>query len=241
MGGLRKKLPVTTGAFVAGALSLAGFPLLAGFFSKDLVLSSLEGKAAWIPWAMLMGAAFLTAFYMGRVIIKAFFGPVSEKASHAHEAGVLFDIPLAILTALALGAGYLGPKLAFFNRAQYEAHYTGLTPLLASAMSIFGLLGAWLIFRNGGKAPLAGALERLDAAAYVDRAWATGYREVLGGVSRVSAWFDRYIIDGLVNLSGWATIEAAEGMKKVQTGKVRDYVMYLGAGAVALVFWAALR
>jgi NADH-quinone oxidoreductase subunit L len=241
MGGLRKKLPVTTGAFVIGALSLAGFPLLAGFFSKDLVLTALEGKAGWVPWAMLMGSAFLTAFYMGRVLIKAFWGPVSAKAEHAHEAGVLFDIPLAILSALALSAGFLGPKLAWLNFTVYEAHFVGLTPIAATVMALGGLGAAIAVFGKGGKAPLAGAIERLDAAAYVDRAWAAGYREVLGGVSRVSGWVDRYLIDGLVNLSGWATIEAAEGVKKVQTGKIRDYVMVLGAGALALVFWAALR
>ena len=74
MGGLRRKLPLTTAAFVIGALSLSGFPGFAGFFSKDLVLSSLEGKAHWVPWALLMGSAFLTAFYMGRVLLKVFFG-----------------------------------------------------------------------------------------------------------------------------------------------------------------------
>src|SRR6185295_15091188 len=68
MGGLRKKMPLTTIAFVIGALSLSGVPGFAGFFSKDLVLTTLEGRALWIPWAMLMGSAFLTAFYMGRVL-----------------------------------------------------------------------------------------------------------------------------------------------------------------------------
>ena len=241
MGGLRKTMPATAITFTIGAFSLAGFPMMAGFFSKDLVLTVLEGKGAWVPWGMLMGAAFLTAFYMGRVLIKAFLGAPSEKAAHAHEGGLLFEVPLALLAGLALGAGTLGPRLAWMNGVEYTAHYVGLTPTVATAMALGGLAASWLVFGRGGQAPLAAALERLDAAAYVDRAWAGGYRYVLGGISRASGWVDRYVIDGLVNLSGWATIEAAEGVKKVQTGKIRDYVMYLGAGALALVFWAATR
>ncbi len=86
MGGLRKKMPWTALTFGLGALSLAGVPGFAGFFSKDLVLEAVEGKLGSIPWAMLLATAFLTAFYMGRVVIKAFFGAPSAKAAHAHEA-----------------------------------------------------------------------------------------------------------------------------------------------------------
>jgi NADH:ubiquinone oxidoreductase subunit 5 (subunit L)/multisubunit Na+/H+ antiporter MnhA subunit len=241
MGGLRKTMPLTWRAFTIGALALAGFPPLAGFFSKDLVLHSLAESGHYVPYALLLGAAFLTAFYMSRVVIKAFFGEPSEKAKHAHDGGPTFDIPLATLTAMAISAGFLGPKLAQGANRQYELHLFALTPALATAATLLGIGLAWVIFGKGGKAPLAAQLEALDAASYVDKAWAFGYRSVLGGVSSLSAWFDRYIIDGIINLSGYATIEAAEGAKKFQTGKVRDYVMYVGAGALALVFWAVIR
>jgi NAD(P)H-quinone oxidoreductase subunit 5 len=123
----------------------------------------------------------------------------------------------------------------------YEVHLLKLTPLVATMSSVLGIAVAIAIFGKGGTAPLASILERWDQAAYVDRAWAWGYRSVLGGISGISGWFDRYVVDGLVNLSGYATIEAAQRIKVINSGKVRDYVVYLGAGALALVFWAVLR
>ncbi len=88
MGGLAKKMKLTTVTFVVGALALAGFPGFSGFFSKDLILEALYEKQLWGPLALLMLAAFLTAFYMGRVVFLAFFGKPSEAAEHAHESGI---------------------------------------------------------------------------------------------------------------------------------------------------------
>ncbi|HEX7602980.1 MAG TPA: NADH-quinone oxidoreductase subunit L, partial [Polyangiaceae bacterium] len=101
MGGLAKKMPLTGAAFVIGALALAGIPGFSGFFSKDLVLESVEGKLGHVPWIALLFTAFLTAFYMGRVVVVAFFGkPSGEKAEHAHEAGWSMRGPLVVLATL---------------------------------------------------------------------------------------------------------------------------------------------
>src|SRR5690606_31394711 len=135
MGGLRRKLPLTAAAFGIGALSLAGVPGLAGFFSKDLVLTEVEGRAGWIPWALLMISAFLTAFYMGRVYVQAFLGRPSAKPEHAHEPGLAMTAPLVLLAVPSVIAGFFGGALAHFVGAAYEAHF-GLTPILASAMAV---------------------------------------------------------------------------------------------------------
>ncbi len=81
MGGLGRRMPVTTATFAVGALSLAGVPPFAGFASKDTVLAALEGRAGWIPWALLLATAFLTAFYMGRVLVRTFLGRLSAAAA----------------------------------------------------------------------------------------------------------------------------------------------------------------
>jgi NADH-quinone oxidoreductase subunit L len=240
MGGLRRKLPLTTAAFVIGALSLAGVPGFAGFFSKDLVLSSLEGRGGWVPWAMLMACAFLTAFYMGRVIIKAFFGALSKQGEHAHEGSLAMTLPLVVLAVPSLLSGLLGGALATQLRAEYHLHL-GLTPLLASALALLGLLGAVVVFGKGGTAPLAGTLERLDAYSAVDKAWAAAYRVGLLGTSAVLGWVDRYVVDGLINLSGWVTIEAGVAVRRIQTGRVRDYALAVAAGAAVAVLFVVLR
>ena len=240
MGGLRKKLPLTTAAFVIGALSLAGFPGFAGFFSKDLVLTSLEGKAHWVPWTMLMGSAFLTAFYMGRVLVKAFGGEPSEKSAHAHEGGLAMTGPLVILAIPSLLAGLLGGWIAAQMNAPYQLH-VGLTPLVASSLSLSGLVASYFVFRKGGTAPLAATLEKLDAFSLVDRAWTATYRVGLLGLSSMAGWFDRYVVDGLMNATGFAALEGGESARQFQTGKVRDYALMVVAGVVVLALIGVLR
>ncbi|MBE2250779.1 MAG: NADH-quinone oxidoreductase subunit L [Myxococcus sp.] len=240
MGGLRKKLPLTTGAFVIGALSLAGVPGFAGFFSKDLVLSSLEGKASWVPWAMLLFAAFLTAFYMGRVVIKVFWGEPGARAEHAHEGNLAMTGPLVVLAVPSLASGVLGGWLATQTSAEYHLHL-GLTPVLATVMSLAGLGAAVVVFGRGGKAPLTAVLERLDTFSLVDRAWAGGYRLGLLGVSALAGWVDRYLIDGLMNFAGWAALEGGTSARRLQTGLVRDYALMVVVGVLALVLIGVLR
>jgi NADH-quinone oxidoreductase subunit L len=231
MGGLRKKMPLTTLTFVIGALSLAGIPGFAGFFSKDLVLSTLEGRFGWIPWAMLMASAFLTAFYMGRVLCLAFFGPLSHKAEHAHEAPLWMSGPLLVLAVPSVVAGFFGGWLAHTVGAEHETHF-GLTPIVASTMAIAGLVGAIAVYGKRRDAQVAAAIERLDRASAVDRMWELGYRRALLGVSSVLGWFDRYVIDGLMNFTGYTTIEAGAAVRGAQTGRVRHYVVAVVLGAV---------
>jgi NADH-quinone oxidoreductase subunit L len=241
MGGLKLKMPLTTAAFTIGSLSLAGVPPFAGFFSKDLVLASLEGRFYWIPWALLVGAAFLTAFYMGRVLFMAFFGKPSEKALHAHEGDAPIWLPLVVLMIPAVAAGFLGKLLAQAAGAHYEVHLIGLTPIVATTAGLSGLLGSWFFFGRGTIAPPPGLLGRLDQASYVDRFWELGYRKVLLTVGGLLGWIDRYVVDGLMNGLGWASIEVGHALRKEQTGRVRDYAFFVALGVVLLVLWGSRR
>src|SRR5215510_14414107 len=84
MGGLAKKMPQTTIVFLVGTLSLAGIPLFGGFLSKEEVLGAVLAGQQTGPFALLMLVAFLTAFYMFRVVFVAFFaGPAPVAVAHA--------------------------------------------------------------------------------------------------------------------------------------------------------------
>jgi NADH:ubiquinone oxidoreductase subunit 5 (subunit L)/multisubunit Na+/H+ antiporter MnhA subunit len=241
MGGLKKTMPLTTAAFGLGALSLAGVPPLAGFFSKDLVLHTLEGKMSWLPWTMLMAAAFLTAFYMGRVLIKAFFGELSHKAEHAHEGGVALWGPLVVLMVPAALSGFLGGTLAHGMRVEYEVHLFSLTPIVATTMGLSGLLSAVLVFGRGGTAPLAAMLERMDRASAVDRLWEALYRGALLRLARAIGWIDRYVVDGVINALGYGAIEIGAGVRRLQSGLIRDYAFAVALGAVLLALWGTWK
>ena len=114
MGGIWKKIPFTYAMMWIGSLALAGIPVFAGYYSKDIVL-----EAAWADhtgfgnFAYWMGiaAAVMTAFYSWRLIIMTFHGTprASEDVmSHIHESPLVMTIPLAILAIGAVTAGFIG-------------------------------------------------------------------------------------------------------------------------------------
>jgi NADH-quinone oxidoreductase subunit L len=107
-GGLRRIMPVTFITMLIGSAALAGFPLLAGFWSKDEIIHHAMLQHPLLGMMGLITAA-LTAFYTFRMIFLAFFGPerVPEGVS-AHESGRWIQLPLVVLAVGALSAGYLG-------------------------------------------------------------------------------------------------------------------------------------
>lgn len=112
MGGMRKAMPHTFWTFIVGSLALAGFPMTAGFFSKDEILIAGDLWAGQgfatgnlVYWVGL-AAAFVTTFYMARACFLVFFG---ENRSHhpPHESGKLMVGPLMLLAALSIVSGYI--------------------------------------------------------------------------------------------------------------------------------------
>lgn len=232
---------MTATVFAVGALSLAGVPGFAGFFSKDLVLTSVEGKGGWVPWGLLMGAAFLTALYMGRVLVKAFLGPPSQAALHAHEPGPSMTGPLLLLAVPAVFAGLLGAWLAPKFGVDYHLHL-GLTPLVASAVALLGLAAALVVFGSAGRgAPWAATLEWFDRESFIDKGWEVLYRQVLLRVSGWARWVDRYLVDGVINAVGWGTLEAGAAVRPLQTGRTRHYVFAVMVGALVLAWFGGWR
>jgi len=240
MGGLARRMPLTAVTFGLGALSLSGIPPLAGFASKDAILTALEGRAGWIPWALLLATAFLTAFYMGRVLVLTFLGKPSSAAAHAHESSPVMTVPLIALAIPTVVGGLLGPWLARGLGGEMHLHL-GLTPVLASLAGLGGLLLSLVTYLRGREAPLAATVAALDRASAVDRVWAFGYRSVLLPLSAVLRWIDRYLVDGLMNGVGWGTLETGQALRPVQTGRTRDYALAVVVGAVLLLVLGAWR
>ena len=109
MGGLKKHMPVTYWTFFISALTIAGIPPLAGFFSKDEVLyhSLMDGNI--IFWGMGISAALLTAFYMFRLVFMTFHGESRfDPSVHPHESPKVMTMPLVVLAGLATVGGLLG-------------------------------------------------------------------------------------------------------------------------------------
>ena len=109
MGGLRKQMPVTFATFLLATVALAGVPLTSGFLSKDAILAGALGFGGFAhPQHFLIplfgfAAAFLTAYYMFRLVFVTFYGePADERVSQAHESPRAMTIPLVVLASLSL-------------------------------------------------------------------------------------------------------------------------------------------
>ncbi|MBE3072733.1 MAG: NADH-quinone oxidoreductase subunit L, partial [Acidobacteria bacterium] len=129
MGGLKRDLPVTYWTFVVGALAIAGVPGLAGFFSKDEILFRTFAAGHTWMWAIAVAASLLTGIYMFRLVFMAFHGerahPADAKAhgamhAHLHDAPRSMAIPLVLLAAGCVLAGYVGVPAALGGQNRIE-------------------------------------------------------------------------------------------------------------------------
>ena len=241
MGRLARAMPVTAATFVVGTLALAGVWPLAGFFSKEAVLASVwEGQLTG-PFLLLALTAFLTAFYMFRVVFVVFFGR-AHAGAHPHEAPALMAIPLWVLGALTVVVGLARAThvIAFGGEHRGPPWLAPLSLGLAGA----GVALAWATYQRSWISPagLASALRPLDFLARrrygLDALYAGLYRGFILGFSRLIGWLDRYLVDGLLNVASALTLRAGDLLRKIQSGRAQDYVYGVAFGVLLLVLWA---
>jgi NADH-quinone oxidoreductase subunit L len=221
MGGLRKEMPRTFWTFVIGSLSLAGIIPLAGFFSKDEILATLdyEGYQAFM-WVAIAGA-FVTAFYMTRAVALTFFGTYKGHG-HPHESPALMTVPLIILAVPSAIAGVLNiPGVNFGGFGNFTSwvgarvvpmgdhHPEAIDWTLAAYGLTAGVLGitlGWMLFgRDAESQPERDRLEipvlypLLRQKYYMDHLALGVVAAVKGPTARAVDWINTYVLDGIVN------------------------------------------
>jgi NADH-quinone oxidoreductase subunit L len=247
-----KKIPITHGTFLIGALAIAGVPPLAGFFSKDEILIHAWQRS---PLLYAIGAltAFLTAFYVFRAVALAFWGESRVDAeTHVHEPPPIMTLPLALLAALSVAGGWIGSALGawlspvFAGAAREVRIAHGLESALMAGSVVAGLggigLAVWLYWARPQLAPrlasAAGALYRLvENKYYVDEIYGAVIVRPMVAVSRKFLWrvMDAGVIDGAVNLVGLQAAVTGEVLRRIQSGNIRSYAGWVVLGAVAVV------
>ena len=143
MGGLRKKIPITYATMLIGTLAIAGIPGLAGFFSKDEILwQAYSHPHAWfrVVYALGLMTAGMTAFYMWRLMALTFYGEARvdpKVAAHIHESPKVMTVPLMVLAAGSVLAGWIGvPKLWSIFPDGFRTLETWLAGVLGNAATI---------------------------------------------------------------------------------------------------------
>jgi len=242
MRGLGRKMPQTTIVFVVGTFSLAGIPFFGGFFSKEEILGATLAGGFPGPFAMLLFGAFLTAFYMFRVVFITFAGAPAGAHGHehhAHDPPFSMALPLWILALLSVGVGIL--FALWHPKAEFEM-LGWLTPA-AVLVALAGIALAYLVYQRRviSAEILARAFTPIRVAAlrrfWLDDVFAFVYRAVMLSLSRLVGWIDRYLVDGILNvLSAW-TLMAGDRLRSLQSGRAQDYVYGIALGVLLLMLW----
>ncbi len=251
MGGLHKYMPITNICFLIGTIAISGFWPLAGFFSKDEIVSACFNFSPALGWFMTLVSG-MTSFYMFRLYYVIFWGQSYYELDPEHRkrpAEVPFVMwgPLVFLSLISVMAGWI--PFGHFISADGLPAEIHLQHFQFSSVAWFSLLAATIGFAlatwmyAGKKQPVADALARrfprLHKAAlnrfYIDDAWQFfTHKIVFSCFSIPIAWFDRHVIDGFFNFSAWATQEGGEAIRPWQSGDVRAYAAWFLAGSVGL-------
>jgi NADH-quinone oxidoreductase subunit L len=259
MGGLKTYMPITFLTFFVSVLAIAGFPPLAGFFSKDEILWLAASNHHWGIWFAALCGAGMTAFYMFRQLFMTFYGECRadhHTREHLHESPPVMTMPLVVLAIGAVFAGFIGlpavlggSQFAHWLEPVIHAHEEhhgshalewGLMALSVGIASLGAFL-AYLMYRRESLSPaiftnLAGGVfyKLFDRKWYLDEIYQVLFVNGSLLLARALSAFDAYVVDGIVN--GAATVTRFVSWLN---GIFDNYVIDGIVNAIAnITFWA---
>jgi NADH-quinone oxidoreductase subunit L len=259
MGGLRRKMPTTFWTMLLAGGALAALPPLAGFWSKDEILSAAFGNGQLVLYAVGLVTAALTAFYVTRALWMTFYGEPRDHHlyDHAHESPSVMTLPLI---TLAVGTATLGIALgwppetgfihSFLNRvfepegvAEHVPEWAVIVGLasLSVATGLIGIgVGVSMYVRHrpdpAALTRAAGPVYRiLVNKYYVDELYDHRFVEAARAFAGAAWAFDIHIVDGLANRLGWVLDMGGRGLRRAQTGIVGNYALTIVAGLLLML------
>ena len=241
MGSLRKYMPITHITFLIAALSIAGFPGFAGFFSKDEILVAAYENNMLI-YISSVTVAFLTAFYIFRLYFAVFWGEDKKYEHTPHESPLSMTIPLIFLAILSFAGGYIPfSEYVTADKMSFTSHLNLPLAAIASSVGIFGIILAFVFYKKVSDLP-----DRFAKAFgvfykwtyhkfYFDEIYQFVTKKILFGiVASGAAWFDKNIVDASMIGIGNKTMSISHKIKGMQSGKFQDYAMAFVGGGVIL-------
>ena len=269
MGGLGRKMKITGVTALIGTLAISGVPFLAGFFSKDAILSGtltsglLAGNGGDVVYILLLITAAMTAAYMFRWYYGIFAGASrvdKHAAEHVHESPPVMTWPLGILAVGSIVVGYLGlPEFAFPNliqrwlepaTAKVDFNTCRSAPIGCSSacpilMVALGLGVGWWVYHLRKGAPVASMKDsNLAGASRGALGFDALYRILFvasgEGVAGGIATLDREVVDRGLTGTGAAVGLLGRLATALQSGFTRAYAFAMLLGVVTLVVVAAL-
>ncbi len=246
MGGLHRYMPVSSWTFLIAALAISGIPPLAGFYSKDVILEAAF-HYSFIIWLTGFIVAGLTAFYMFRLYFRIFHHREKTYAHPPREESNYMKIPLIFLAVLTFTVGWLFTPFSKYvspTREAFHYHIHWTDPLVWGSMliALSGIVAAWIFYYKPTAYPdkIAKSLGVLYTWTknkfYVDEAYLFVTKKIIfDKISKPAAWFDRNIVDGMMDAIGNTTVWISEKIKPIQSGRLQEYAIYFIYGVVILI------
>jgi len=265
MGGLKDKIPYTYSVMVIGTLALTGFPLTAGYFSKDAIIESAyvaHNPFAFYGFAMTVIAAGLTSFYSWRLIFKTFHGEPHDQQHYeaAHEAPMWMLVPIGILAAGSILAGFpfkevfAGHGVEEFFRESLKMHPHIIDEMhhipqaiafLPTVMMALGFLVSWLFYIRRPYIPVELANQHQMLYQFLLNKWY--FDELYDFIFvRPAKWLGRFLWkkgDGMV-IDGFGpdgvsarVLDVTRNVVKIQTGYLYHYAFAMLIGVAGLITW----
>ena len=240
MGGLRHRMPVTFKCMAIGVVAIAGLPPFAGFFSKDAILAA-AAEVSFPLYLLASVTAFMTAFYMSRLLFVAFFGEVRDDCP-AQETNAFMRWPLVVLAVLSVVSGAWGHFAGFSDWVFYGVREEeAINWTIAGSSIVLSLFAMWLAYQiyvekrwsSHQIAKRLGVIYDLRDEIYAF------FREfTVDKIGRFALWFDTHIVDGIVHGLGRLTQGFSVLLALPQNGDTQRYVAFFYTGVIALVAYS---
>lgn len=232
MGGLWSRMPATTTAFVVGSAGLVGLLPLGGFWALQLGLDDFWADQKPVLVGVLLLVNALTALNLTRVFRLVFLGQPQPKTRRAPEVNWLMSLPMVSLTILTLLVPVLMQRLSLLPSWTY-VNKTSLVLLAVSGL-IGSSIGATIYLQKAWsrslQLPWRVVQDLLGYDFYIDRLYRVSIVLAVNLVSRFSAWLDRYVIDGMVNVVGLGSLFGGESLKYSISGQSQSYLLTILVG-----------
>ena len=253
-GGLARYMPITTVTFGLGYLAIIGVPPFAGFYSKDKIIEAafnLGGTQGIIFGSITLLGAVITAFYMTRVFMMTFLGKKRWAAdAHPHESPFLMWMPMVILAIGSIGSGFLlysGKRLEYWLKPVVDKHgheheeflsHATVTTLALTAVAI-GVAIAIAKYRGDIPSEAPEKVSIFTKAARRDLLQDDLNEALLmrpgQALTQGLVVVDEKVIDGTVKAVAGTAVGSARGLRRLQTGYVRNYALLILVGVAILI------
>ncbi|MEZ5325063.1 MAG: NADH-quinone oxidoreductase subunit L [Verrucomicrobiales bacterium] len=239
MGGLKDKMKGTFATFAIGTAALIAVPFTSGFFSKEAILEAALHHDM-LLFLCAAGVALLTAFYMTRLLVVAFFGKArTGHSDHATEVPMIMLAPLMLLAFLSIFSGYsiiadtLSPA-AVHSEFNLAIFLTSLGALIAGAG------GAWILYAGKDKDPLNIGIFRNKF--YFDELYSVIIKFAQDKFAMVVSAVDDLFIDSLcVNGISRAVNGFGLLLRRLQSGNLQGYAFVFGLGILVILYIALIN